>query len=56
MKIGARIAHLAIAAGMMKSTQHRHEDEPDQQPDGADVGALEPVAELDGRHRAPCCE
>ena len=39
MKIGASSAHLAIAAGMIRSTIDRDEDQADQQPDGADVGS-----------------
>ena len=50
MKIGASSAHLAIAAGMIRSTTNGDEDHPDQQPDGADVDALEDVAELDREH------
>ena len=34
----------------MKLTMSGDEDEADQQPDGTDVGRLEPVAELDGGH------
>ena len=50
MKIGARIAHLAIAAGMMKSTIIVTKTKPISSQTRADVRLLEPVAELHGGH------
>ena len=55
MKIGARIAHLAIACGHDEVDERGDEDEADQQPERPDVRRLEPVAEArsgDLRHVA----
>ena len=49
MKIGAKIAHFGTP-GMMMSRIDDDDDEEDQQPDRADVGALQQVAHLHGRH------